>query len=293
MIHSMTGFGEALLEEAGQVYQIELRSFNQRYLKTAIHLPDDFSFLEADVERLLRQRITRGSVTLRLHVRSIGPQAAPELNTAVVQAYVAQLRGAVGDDPRVTIDLATLLALPGVCQVRELTDAEREQRWTVLSRLTEQALERMIAMRAREGATLSTDLATHCAVIARCLDVIRERAPVVVAEYRDRLMARIAELIADTNVRLAEEDLLKEVSIYAERSDISEELSRLAAHLGQFETLMTAPEPAGRKLEFIAQEMLREANTMGSKSGDAAIAREIIEIKSAIDRIKEQVANAE
>ena len=148
-------------------------------------------------------------------------------------------------------------------------------------------------MRATEGQALAEDLRGQCDLIRRCLDTIRQRAPVVVTEYRDRLKTRIEELIADSSVRLAEEDLLKEVSIYAERSDISEELSRLAGHLEQFAAVMGGAEPAGRKLEFIAQEMLREANTMGSKTGDAAIAREIIEIKGAVDRIKEQVANAE
>jgi uncharacterized protein (TIGR00255 family) len=293
MIHSMTGFGETVLEQGGQVYHLELRSFNQRYLKTTLHLPDDFAFLESEVDRLLRQRLTRGSVTLRLHVRDVGPPTTLELNTAAVQAFVTQLRAALGDDPRVTIDLATLLTLPGVCQTRELTETEREQRWAILAKLTEAALEHLIAMRANDGQALAKDLAAYCELIERSLEVVRQRAPVVLTEYRDRLKARVAELIADSNVRLAEEDLLKEVSIYAERSDISEELSRLAGHVAQFRALLASPEPAGRKLEFIAQEMLREANTMGSKTGDPAIAREIIEIKSAVDRLKEQVANAE
>jgi uncharacterized protein (TIGR00255 family) len=203
------------------------------------------------------------------------------------------LRAAAGDDPRATIDLATLLTLPGVCEMRELTESEREQRWAVLARLTEAALERLIAMRASEGQALAADLAVHCDLVARSLEVVRQRAPAALVEYRDRLKARVEQLIAGSNVRLAEEDLLKEVSIYAERSDMSEELSRLAGHLEQFRALLTSAEPAGRKLEFIAQEMLREANTMGSKTGDPAIAREIIEIKSAVDRLKEQVANAE
>jgi uncharacterized protein (TIGR00255 family) len=293
MIHSMTGFGEAVLEEGGQTYHLELRSFNQRYLKTTLHLPDDFGFLESEVDRLVRERLTRGSVTLHLHVRSVGAPPTLELNTAAVRAYVAQLRAAAGDDPRATIDLATLLTLPGVCQTRELTETEREQRWTILAKLTEAALERLIGMRASEGQALAKDLARHCEVIEGSLAAVRQRAPVVLVEYRDRLKARVAELVADSNVRLAEEDLLKEVSIYAERSDLSEELSRLGGHLEQFRALMASAEPAGRKLEFVAQEMLREANTMGSKTGDPTIAREIIEIKSAIDRLKEQVANAE
>ena len=293
MLHSMTGFGDAQVEEGGLVYHVEIRSFNQRYFKPTLHLPDEFGYLESDVERLLRSLLTRGSVTLRLYVRALGSQAAVEINQPAVQAYVAQLREAAGEDERLTIDLATLLTLPGVCQTPELTEGQRAQRWQMVERLTQQALQKLIAMRAAEGQALAADLKRHCATIASALAAVRARAPVVLTEYRDRLKARITELIADSSVRLAEDDLLKEVSIYAERSDISEELSRLAGHLEQFLAVMDSREPPGRKLEFIAQEMLREANTMGSKTGDAQIARQIIEVKSAIDRIKEQVANAE
>ncbi len=293
MIRSMTGFGEAQLEQAGQLFHLEVRSVNQRYFKAAVYLPEDFAFLEPEVERLLHERLTRGSVTVRLHVRGTGAQAPLPLNVVVLRAYLDQLRAAAGDDPRVTIDLATLLTLPGVSQLPDLDESERRRRWSLLSALINSALDRLLVMRVAEGQVLAADLAAQCEVIGRSLAVIRERAPTVVAEYRDRLKARVQELIADSNVRLAEEDLLKEVSVYAERSDLNEEVSRLAGHLEQFRALMQSPVPAGRKLEFIAQEMLREANTMGSKAGDVAIAREIIEIKSAIDRIKEQVANVE
>ncbi len=293
MIHSMTGFGEARLEEGDRAYHLELRSVNNRYFKSATHLPDEFAFLETEIERLLRQRVTRGSVTLRLYVRDLSPQAASEINTAAVQAYITHLRRVAGDDPHLTIDLATLLTLPGACQPREASATEREQKWQVLSRLAQAALDRLIDMRAAEGQALAQDLSAHCERIRKSLAVVRECGPLVLEEYRLRLQARVQQLIADSSVRLAEDDLLKEVSIYAERSDISEELSRLDGHLQQFAALMADTEPPGRKLEFIAQEMLREANTIGSKTGDSTIAREIIEIKSAVDRIKEQVQNAE
>ncbi|MBK9118554.1 MAG: YicC family protein [Phycisphaerales bacterium] len=293
MIHSMTGFGDAEVEVGGQVLHVEIRTFNQRYLKTSIHLPDEFGFLENDVDRLLREHLTRGSVTLRLFVRSTGELAAAPLNSAAVTAYVRQLRALAGDDPRCTIDLATLLTLPGVCQPSELAQEDRELRWQQLRTVVGAALERLIAMRAAEGQALGADLRVHCGIIRGALERVRTRSPHVIEEYRDRLRTRVQQLLAGSGVQLGAEDLLKEVSIYAERSDISEEISRLAAHLDQFDGLLISREPAGRKLEFIAQEMLREANTMGSKTGDAAISREIIEIKSAVDRIKEQVANAE
>lgn len=235
----------------------------------------------------------RGSVTLRLRVRDVTAAAAQEINAAAIRAYVAQLQSAVPEDARVTIDLATLADLPGVCQPREVSEEQRATYWGIVERLLEAALERLIAMRAAEGQALAADLKSHCEHMRVHLDVVRARAPQVIEQYRDRLASRVRELLTGSNIELAEADLLKELSIYAERSDINEELSRLDAHLQQFDAVSAGAEAAGRKLEFIAQEMLREANTMGSKAGDPQIARNIIEIKSAIDRIKEQVQNVE
>jgi uncharacterized protein (TIGR00255 family) len=293
MIRSMTGFGEAQLEDDGHTYHVEIRSVNNRYFKAAVHLPESLAFLEPDVERALRGRLARGSVTMRFHLRDLTESAALEVNPAAIRAYVAQLVEAGAQDEHVRIDLATLATLPGVCQPRELTEEQRSQSGAILHRLLEEALDRLVAMREAEGRALAADLHGHCQRVNGYLDNVRARAPQVVEEYRDRLAGRVRELLAGSNVVLATEDLLKEVSIYAERSDISEETSRLAAHLEQFEAVATGPEPAGRTLEFIAQEMLREANTMGSKAGDPQIARDIIEIKGAIDRIKEQVQNVE
>ncbi|TWT44544.1 Conserved hypothetical protein CHP00255 [Phycisphaerae bacterium RAS1] len=293
MILSMTGFGEARLEEDAHAYHLEIRTVNNRYLKASIHLPDEFGFLETEVERLIRQKITRGSASLRLHVRDLSAAAAQEINTSAIHQYIEQLRHAVADDPRTRIDLATLATLPGVCQPRDLTEAQREQTWELIQRLTTTAMEHLLSMRQTEGRAITADLTAHCDLISRRLASIRERVPAVVAEFRDRLLSRVQELLNGSGVKLAEQDLLKEVSIYAERSDISEEVSRLASHGEQFLRLMGEREPSGRKLEFVAQEMLREANTMGSKTGDGQIARDVVEIKAAIDRIKEQVMNVE
>lgn len=293
MIRSMTGFGEAQLEEAGHVYHLEIRSVNNRYFKATIHLPDTLAFLETDVERLLRAHLVRGSITFRLHVRDLTAAAAQEINAAAIREYVTQLGAAGADDPRTTIDLATLATLPGVCQRRELTEEERERGWAFVSKLTQEGLRDLVAMRTAEGQALAADLTAHCDRLRTHLESVRERAPLVVSTYRDRLASRVRALIAETNVQLAEEDLAREVAIYAERSDINEEISRLDAHLEQFDTQAAKGEASGRKLEFIAQEMLREANTVGSKAGDSRIAQDIIEIKSAIDRIKEQIQNVE
>lgn len=291
MILSMTGFGEAQLEEDDHVYHLDIRSVNNRYFKSSIRLPDDFAFMEAQVDQLIRRQLTRGSVTLRLHVRDLSASAAQDMNLAAIQHYTTQLGSVPTSGPNFTIDLATLAMLPGVCQPHELTERQRQHSETLTMRLTETAIEKLLEMRRAEGAALAEDLQRHCGVIDEHLQAIRARVPVVMEAYRERLAARVEELLTGSNVRLAAEDLLKEVAIYAERSDVSEELSRLASHLEQFDKVTTGPESAGRKLDFIAQEMLREANTIGSKAGDAEIAHHVIEIKSAIDRVKEQVQN--
>lgn len=293
MIQSMTGFGEAQCEEDGHAYQLEVRSVNHRYLKASIHLPDDLSFLEVEVERMLRGRLSRGSVDLRLRVRDLSDDAAQTVNVAAIAAYFRQLREAVDHDPHATVDLATLATLPGVCQPQELTDEQRQHFLDVITRLTNEALDRLIEMRRTEGAALAEDLRSHARQIRERLNTIRERGPAVVEEYRDRLLSRVNELIGRSNVQLAAEDLLREVSVYAERSDVAEEICRLDEHLNQFVEHIDGDQPAGRRLEFVSQEMLRETNTIGSKSGDALIARNIVEIKGALDRIKEQVQNIE
>lgn len=292
MIVSMTGYGEAQREDAAHLYHVELRSVNNRYFKAAIRLPEEFAFMEAAIEQQLRRKITRGSVTLRLFTRDLSESAAQEINLAAMRHYLTQLR-AVANDPQVHIDLATLATLPGVCQPQELSEELRERAEKLVHGLVDEAIERLVAMRAIEGRSLAADLLRNCECVTANLDAIRTRVPLVVDEYRRRLMTRVQQLIAESNVSLAESDLLKEVAIYAERSDISEEVSRLGSHLEQFEAAVSSPEPAGRKLDFITQEMLREANTIGSKAGDVEIARCTIEIKGAIDRLKEQVQNAE
>lgn len=293
MILSMTGFGEASIEQNGHAYHLEIRSVNNRYLKASVKVPDDLAFLELEIEAVLRRRITRGSVYLRLYVRDLSAAAAHDINVAAIHHYLSQLRAAMPGESNYSIDLGTLAMLPGVCQPHEMTEREREQSLRIVEQLTDTALERLLDMRRKEGQALRADLLTHCERIRANLAAIRRRGGRVVDEYRQRLLSRVNELVAGSNVKLAEEDLIREVAVYADRSDISEELSRLDSHLDQLIESLDSPEPAGRKLEFIAQELLREANTIGSKAGDTEIARATIEIKSGIDRIKEQVQNVE
>jgi len=292
MILSMTGYGEVQHSEDGVSYVLELRSLNNRYFKASIKLPDSLSVFESEVEKLLRTRLSRGSVTYNLRLRDTRAEAAQEINVAAVESYVQQL-GRLSSRVPVQIDLAAILALPGVCQPPGLDEAERERQWKVLESITLQAMDHLVEMRRVEGKALRDDLVNQCTQIRKHLAAIAERSPVVLREYHQRLLNRANELLEEGKLQLQLDDVKREVALYAERCDINEEISRLSSHLEQFEKLCDSRELAGRKLDFLAQELLRETNTIGSKANDAAIAQHIVEIKGSIDRLKEQVQNVE
>ncbi|MBS3734652.1 MAG: YicC family protein [Phycisphaerae bacterium] len=293
MLRSMTGFGAASACVDGVDYAAEIRSVNNRYFKPSLRLPEGFAALEADVERRLRQRIARGSVSVTLRMKMPDEWAAYRVNTAALQNYLEQLKPLeVEADPSLRIDLGTLLQLPGVCEPPELEQLAERTRDGVLE-LIDGALEALLAMRAAEGTALRDDLLGQCDRIIELLEAIRTRAPNVVAEYHQRLQSRVSELTASVGVAVDAESLAREVAVFADRCDIAEELSRLSGHVEQFREATDSDEPCGRKCEFIAQEMLREANTIASKSNDAEIAKAVVDIKTAIDRLKEQTQNVE
>lgn len=293
----MTGFGEAAEEVDGVHVAIELRSLNNRYFKAQIRLPDEIAGLEAELEAALRLRMNRGSFTLTARVRTSDAMAAHHVNDLALMAYLDHLEALharVADrDHAVHIDLTSLLALPGVLAPSDAQLLEKSR--PMLLRLIEVASDRLNAMRLKEGHTIDQDLARHRRAIRERLAQIQQRAPAVIDEYHTRLRERIDELLASAELKVDEHVLIREVAVFADRCDINEEVTRLAAHLEQFEQIVAAPdgEPAGRTLDFIAQELLREANTIASKSNDAQISRAIVEVKASINRIKEQVQNIE
>jgi uncharacterized protein (TIGR00255 family) len=293
MIVSMTGFGDATRESDGTHYAVEIRSLNNRFFKSTIKLPDNVSGLEPELETMLREALGRGSITFILKMRSDSAEAAYHINTHALKAYLEQLQQVKGLDRMVQIDLASLVALPGVCQEpRDETD-EIARHGPVIRELAKQAIVKLDAMRKREGEALFADLMKHVKVIAASLKEIEARAPFVIDDYHKRLSQRVNQLMAKAELKVSEQDLIREVAVFAERADVSEEIQRLTTHLDAFEQSCRTGEHAGRKLDFIAQEMLREANTIASKANDASIAKHIVEIKGAIDRLKEQVQNVE
>ncbi len=291
LISSMTGYGDASCEVDGIHYAVELRSVNSRYYKAIIRLPDELIGLEAEIDSRLRKLIARGSVLLNISVRHEQTAEGYEINRAMLAMYLREM-GGIEAPGQPTVDLAALLALPGVIQPPSSTQLIETAR-PVLGKLIDQAADKLLDMRRKEGQTLEADLLSHHAYIAQRLDQIVAHAPKVVDVYHQRLKSRVEELLARAELNVPEIDLLREVAVFAERSDIAEETQRMGAHLEQLKQVIATDdgELAGRTLDFIAQELLREANTVASKSNDASISRTIVEIKGAIDRIKEQVQN--
>jgi uncharacterized protein (TIGR00255 family) len=293
MIVSMTGFGDATAENDGTHYAVEIRSLNNRFFKPVIKLPETISGLEPELESMLREALGRGSITYILKMRMDSAEAAYHINTQALKAYLAQLQEVKGLDLHVQIDLAGLMQLPGVCQEpRDETD-EIARHGPVVRELSKKAIVKLDGMRRREGEALFVELMRHVTVIASNLKEIEVRAPFVIEDYHRRLSQRVNQLMAKAELQVNQQDLIKEVAVFAERADIAEEIQRLTSHLDAFEQACRTGEHAGRKLDFIAQEMLREANTIASKANDSQIARHIVEIKGAIDRLKEQVQNVE
>ncbi|MBV8781360.1 MAG: YicC family protein [Phycisphaerae bacterium] len=293
MIVSMTGFGDAADEKAGTHYAVEIRSLNNRFFKPVIKLPDSLSGLEPEIETMLREKLGRGSITYILKMRLNSAEAAYHINAPALQSYVDQLHAIKGLAGLVHIDLAGLMQLPGVCQEPRDESDEIAAHGDVVRALTEKAIQKLNLMRQREGQSLFNDLMRHVKLIAGELKEIELRAPSVINDYHKKLSARVNQLISKAELQIDQSDLLKEIAVFAERADISEEIARLTHHLDAFEHACQSGEHAGRKLDFITQEMLREANTIASKANDAEIARHIVDIKGAIDRLKEQVQNVE
>jgi uncharacterized protein (TIGR00255 family) len=293
MIVSMTGFGDASTQRDGTHYSVEIRSLNNRFFKPVLKLPESLSGLEPELETMLRKELQRGSITYVLKMRLAGAEAAHVLNTEVLAAYLAQIRSVAHLADGATLDLGSVLALPGVCQEPVDESDHLERHGPVVRELTSQAIGKLNAMRRREGEALFEDLVRNARLISDCLDEVRVRAPLVIEEYHKRLLLRVNQLLGKAELQVNQPDLLKEVALFAERADISEELQRLSHHLASFEQTCRSADHAGRKLDFITQEMLREANTIASKANDALIGAKIVEIKGAIDRLKEQVQNVE
>lgn len=294
MILSMTGYGSAQGVDDGTNYAVELRALNHRYFKLSIKLPEHLQFTEPAIEKLLRRRINRGSVACVVRTRGESAVGAGQINAAALTHYLQQLAGVkLPKGMQADLDLATMALLPGVCEPPSGDEAKQERQQKTVLDLLGQAIDTLVAMRRTEGEVLRNDLQSIASSIRGELENVKSRAPAVVEEYHERLRTRVTMLMEKGGFELQQDGLMREVAVFAERCDISEEVVRLAAHLDQVDELCNSDQPVGRTLDFLTQELLREANTIGSKSNDAGIARGVVTMKGLIDRMKEQVQNVE
>lgn len=288
----MTGYADAHFQGDQVQVTVEIRAVNNRYLKVTLRTVEPYYLLEPEVEKVIRRYVRRGTLQVHLHCRR---QASPQdfqINTVALRSYWGQLQELSGNTPLESC-LGALLALPGVVPEPGHDASHLEQDWPAIERALVLALEKLQVMRQDEGKAMAQELLSQGEIIAGHLSAIRERTPQTVALYRDRLLERVRALLGELDVQLDRSDLIKEVSVFAERSDIAEEVVRLASHLEQFHGFVHEEESAGRKLEFLVQEMSRETNTIGSKASDVEVSRNVVEMKSALEKIRELIQNVE
>jgi uncharacterized protein (TIGR00255 family) len=294
MLNSMTGYGEAADEFEGVSYAVEIKAVNNRYLKTIIKLPEGVTFLEDSIDKELRRHLSRGTINYVLRLKAIAANALFEIDEAALRSVVVRLKD-VGSSLGVAgnIDLASLLELPGIVQPILPDEEQSAKIREFVLRLTAAALDKLKRMREAEGGFLEVDLKKHCDAIQEQMETVRQRRGTVTQDYARKLRKRVDELLAEAKLKLDEQTLAREVAVLADRADISEEIARLDAHVQQFRQICQTDGQAGRRLDFLSQEMLREANTVASKAGDAQITRAIVDVKCLIERLKEQIQNVE
>ena len=283
----MTGHGQASVEQDQFRVAVEVRSVNNRFLKTSINT-DLNTEIESRVEQCLKAIIRRGSVSIRIKADSLQATQRSRLNSEVIQSYWTQLSEIAGGSQSINVE--SLLTLPGVIEDVDATD--QEEVWPVVELALKEALARLVEMRGTEGEAMKVDMLANIDTIQAELTGVEDLAPTVSQAYSKRLTDRINKLLEKFDVTVTASDVIKEVGIFADRSDVSEETVRLSTHLDQFRLVIQEPTP-GKKLDFLVQEMLRETNTIGSKANNSEIAKHVVEIKTAIERIREMVQNIE
>ncbi len=290
---SMTGFGEAREQADKILCRVELRSVNNRHFKLALRCPDRFANLENEFERMLRETISRGSVSLVIRFERSANTNTPQINPAALSDYWHQLQRISQNLGTETPQLGSLITLPGVLDSGDFDDETVQKLWPVIERTVRAAAVHMGEFRKREGASMAIELQAQCSVIDAQVEHITSMAPQVIVEYRDKLLQRVSDLVKDLGSRLGPSDVLREVALFADRCDITEEITRLRSHLSQFRKLVDDQSSQGRKLDFMCQELFREVNTIGSKANHVGIAHSAVEAKVAIERMREIVQNVE
>ena len=297
MLLSMTGFGQARsAPDAAPVVRVEVRSVNNRHLKVVVRGSDPYPLREADVEKIVRRTVRRGTLHVDIRVERGAAEAGRSIDAGVLRHYLEQLRRVCRDleSPEIWPNLAAAaVALPGVAG-ESTPVAAGDDEWPAVERALTEALAQLESARRTEGDAMAAELARHHRDLADRLAAIAHELPRVADAYRARLFERVRATLASAGVTLEPGQLVREVALYAERTDVAEEVHRLGEHLNQFADLvLTGPEGAGRRFEFLTQEIGREVNTLGSKVGEVELSRQVFELKATLEKVRELVQNLE
>ena len=288
----MTGYGRSQQQLGGRDISVELKSVNHRFFEFACRAPRSYAFLEDRIKRRVQDKVTRGKVDLSLQIQNLTADSLSiRLNEGAAAAYAEALRrlSEIAGLPT-DYSVEALTRFPEVFAV-EKQDEDEEALWQDVCAVLDEAIGRFLAMREKEGDTLVTDLLDRLRSIEEHVTVVEAAGPRLVEDYRQRLFAKLSDLLADRNVD--EGRILTEAAVFAERTDVGEETVRLRSHLGQYRAILAEGGPVGRKLDFLTQELNREVNTIGSKIQDIAISKVVVAMKSDIEKIREQIQNLE
>ena len=292
MIKSMTGFGRGHEILNGRDITVEIRAVNHRYYEFGCRIPRSLGFLEEKLKTLLNGRISRGKVEVSVLVYNTeNKDEKISINREIVRDYIDALRS-VKDEFSLNDDLSLshVMRIPDAFTVVK-EEADEEQIWSDVKQVAEQALTKFIAMRETEGERMKADILSRLTTIEGWVSVVEERAPIIVEEYRKRLYDKMCEVLNSTNID--ESRILLEAGIFSEKTAVDEETVRLRSHIAQFRTMLDGNEAIGRKLDFLVQEMNRETNTIGSKVQDIEVTKIVVDQKSEIEKIREQIQNIE
>ena len=292
MIKSMTGYGRGQQIIDGREITVEIKSVNHRYFEFSARVPRAYGYLEEKLKSFVQSKVSRGKVDVGVTIFNIeGKDAQIEVNQSIAVGYIDALRKAnetigLNDD----LSLSQLIRLPDIFNVVKTTEDE-EIIWNLVKTVADEALNNFVTMRETEGQKMKDDIKSRLAYISELVSKIEERSPMVTEAYRERLYNKISELLNDK--KIDEQRILTEAAIFSEKTAVDEETVRLKSHIQQFTTLLDSTDSVGRKLDFLIQEFYRESNTIGSKAQDVEITRIVVELKSEIEKIREQIQNIE
>lgn len=292
MIRSMTGYGAAEEVINGRNIRVEVKSINHRYFEYSARVPRNCGFLEERMKKLLSENLSRGKVDVNVSIQAVeGVNEEISINREVAASYIDAMRSVGGElGLKDDLSLSTLTRLPDVFTVVKTADDE-EALWADVSVVAKKAVDSFVRMRETEGEKMKADVLSKCAFIEEKVGIIEQRSPETVNEYRQRLYQKMSEVLEQSQIDDAR--IVQEAAIYADHIAVDEETVRLRSHIAQLRKIVDMDEPVGRKLDFLVQEFNRETNTIGSKCSDLEISQIVVDVKSEIEKIREQIQNIE